>query len=110
MALDIFPVQNSVHLTPEAGRTQVAHEAAQQRAARPVTPAELESTIRDLGRVSAAFNRRLTFTVNEKLDQVVVKVVDADTDKVVREIPAAELQHVYERIREVVGLLFDERA
>jgi flagellar protein FlaG len=39
----------------------------------------------------------------------VVKVIDADTDKVIREIPPAELQHVHERIREVIGILFDER-
>jgi flagellar protein FlaG len=66
--------------------------------------------LQDLQGVSVTFNRRLSFSVNEKLGQVVVKVIDADTDKVVREIPPTELQHVYERIREVIGLLFDEKA
>jgi flagellar protein FlaG len=73
-------------------------------------PGDLQTTIRDLQRISEAFNRRLSFSLNEKLGQVVVKVIDNDTDKVVREIPPTELQHVYERIREVVGLLFDKSA
>ncbi|MCK7577239.1 MAG: flagellar protein FlaG [Chromatiales bacterium] len=51
-----------------------------------------------------------SFALNEKLDQVVVKVIDSDTDKIIKEIPPAELQHVHERIREVIGILFDERA
>ncbi len=73
-------------------------------------PSDLKTTIRDLQRVSETFNRRLSFSLNEKLGQVVVKVIDNDTDTVVREIPPAELQRVYERIREVIGLLFDKSA
>jgi flagellar protein FlaG len=73
-------------------------------------PVDLKTVIRDIQRVSEAFNRHLTFTLNEKLGQVVVKVIDNDTDKVVREIPPAELQRVYERIRDVMGLLFDKSA
>ena len=76
----------------------------------PNRPDDLKAAIRDIQRVSEAFNRRLSFSFNEKLGQVVVKVIDNDTDKVVREIPPAELQHVYEQIREVIGLLFDKSA
>ncbi len=73
-------------------------------------PVSMDAILGELTSVSAAFSKRLSFSVNEKLDQVVVKVIDTDTDKVIREIPPAELQHVHERIREVIGILFDERA
>ena len=109
MALDIASIQSSNVRLPE-GSPHPAAPAAPAPAAQPVVPPDLQTTIRDLEQVSAAFNRRLAFRVNEKLGQVVVKVVDTDTDKVVREIPPAELQHVYERIREVMGLLFDDEA
>jgi flagellar protein FlaG len=72
-------------------------------------PISMDAILSELSDVGAAFNKRLSFSLNEKLDQVVVKVIDADTDKVIREIPPAELQHVHERIREVIGILFDER-
>lgn len=73
-------------------------------------PVSIDAILNDLVDVSAAFNRRLSFSLNEKLGQIVVKVIDSDTDKVIREIPPKELQHVHERIREVIGILFDERA
>jgi flagellar protein FlaG len=76
----------------------------------PAVPEDLKATILDLQRVSETFNRRLSFSLNEKLGQVVVKVIDNDTDIVVREIPPAELQRVYERIREAIGLLLDKSA
>jgi uncharacterized FlaG/YvyC family protein len=112
MALDVSSIQNSSPVL-ESSRHAVA--PAPEPEAAPLIregklPADLESTLRDLKQVSEAFNRRLSFSVNEKIGQVVVKVIDNDTDKVVREIPPTELQHVYERIREAIGLLFDESA
>lgn len=71
---------------------------------------ELDSLAQELTQAEGMVARRLSFSVNKKLDEVVVKVIDSDTDKVVREIPPVELQHVYERIREVVGILFDRQA
>lgn len=123
MALDVHGIPTTPPRPGEAAhaRPPVPHPApAVQPAApapapaapepAPLIPSDLEATLAKLQELSAAFNRRLSFTVNEKLGQVIVKVVDSETDKVVREIPPAELQHVYERIREVIGLLFDERA
>ncbi|MBN1686942.1 MAG: flagellar protein FlaG, partial [Spirochaetales bacterium] len=48
------------------------------------------------------------FSINEELDQVVVKVIDSKTDKVIKEIPPEVLQRLYVRIREAIGLLIDE--
>lgn len=110
MALDIATI-STISNPLYAARAESARAATSetQRVA-PKQPADLEGVMADLQRVSATLNRRLSFSVNEKLGQVVVKVIDADTDKVVKEIPPEELQHVYERIREVIGLLLDKQA
>jgi flagellar protein FlaG len=55
-----------------------------------------------------ALNKRLSFSVNRELDQVVVKVIDRSTDKVIKELPPEELQRMHVRIREAIGLLIDE--
>jgi uncharacterized FlaG/YvyC family protein len=112
MALDVSSIQVASPML-EGSRRAAAAEAGTPIAGAGSTaelPDDLETTIRDIRRVSEAFNRRLSFSLNEKLGQVVVKVIDNDTDKVVREIPPTELQHVYERIREAIGLLFDKSA
>jgi len=114
MALDVSFIPNASQALHDGAR-RVPNGADQGEAAAGAkgaidVPGDLKSAIRDLQRVSEAFDRRLSFSFNEKLGQVVVKVIDNDTDKVVREIPPAELQQVYERIREVIGLLFDKSA
>lgn len=113
MSLDVSAV-NAAPLIPVPPQAQ---ERPSPRAEKPKEdlmktppPVSMRSLLKDLAEVSAAFNKRLSFSVNEKLDMVVVKVIDTETDKIIREIPAAELQHVHERIREVIGILFDEKA
>ena len=46
--------------------------------------------------------------INQELDRVVVKVIDRETDKVIKEIPPEVLQRLHVRIREAIGLLIDE--
>jgi Uncharacterized flagellar protein FlaG len=58
--------------------------------------------------ISTMFDRKLQFKVNDELKQVVIKVIDSNTDTVIREIPSAEIQKLQIRIKEALGLLFDE--
>jgi flagellar protein FlaG len=74
-----------------------------------VSRQELENQAKTLERTFLAFNRRVVLSVNDQIDQVVIKVVDAETDKVIKEIPAEEIQHLIARIKETIGLLVDEK-
>ena len=71
--------------------------------------ADMRSNLDKLEKTFLAFNRRLKFYVNEEIDRVVVKVIDAETDKVIKEIPAEEIQRLIARIKETIGLLVDEK-
>jgi flagellar protein FlaG len=116
MSLDVSYIMTSPQAmvtnmqVPKAAMNVIKPQKPAADVMRTKPPIPIQSVISDLAGISAAFNRRLSFKVNEKLDQVVVKVIDVETDKVIREIPPEELQHVHERIREVIGILFDERA
>ncbi|MFP4178962.1 MAG: flagellar protein FlaG [Spirochaetaceae bacterium] len=67
-----------------------------------------ERYLNDILRFTSLFNRKLKFSVNNDLQQVIVKVVDRETDKVIKEIPPEALQRLRERMQEVIGLLIDE--
>ncbi|WP_319561817.1 flagellar protein FlaG [Marispirochaeta sp.] len=69
---------------------------------------EVQRMLREIVNFSDAFNRRLKFSVNRELNQVVVKVIDRETDKVIKEIPHEGLQRLHMRLKEAIGLLFDE--
>ena len=53
-------------------------------------------------------NTRFKYVLKDTLDYFVVRIIDRDTDKIIREIPSKELQRVHEGIEEALGLLFDE--
>ena len=109
--MDVSVIQTHGSRQAEILRDSAIREAVARAVPQPrQEPVDMELVLKELQQVSQAFNRRLSFAINEKLDQVVVKVIDSETDKIIKEIPPAELQHVHERIREVIGILFDERA
>jgi flagellar protein FlaG len=66
--------------------------------------------LKDLEKISLINNRKLRFSFDTDFGDVVVKVVDGDTDKVIREIPPKELQNLHIRLREAIGVLFDNKA
>ena len=73
-----------------------------------VKPQVIHSAAADLQRISHAFNKKLQFVVDHRSNEVIVKVIDKETDKVIKELPPEELQRLHRNIKEAIGLLFDE--
>ena len=88
-------------------RFQAPPHAAQTPVKKP-DPAYMQRAIRDIEQFSNFLNRRLKYSVNRDTGQVIVKVIDGDTDKVIKVLPPEQLQRINARIRETLGLLFDE--
>ncbi len=65
-----------------------------------VSRQDIEAQARALEKTFLAFNRRVVLSVNDQINQVIIKVVDAETDKVIKEIPAEEIQRLIARIKE----------
>ena len=63
---------------------------------------------RDLERIGNAFNKKLQFVVDHGSNEVLVKVIDKETDKVIKVIPPEELQRLHRNLKEAIGNLFSE--
>ena len=68
---------------------------------------ELKQTTSELERISLAFDRRLKFVIDQESKEILIKVIDNETDKVIKVLPPQELQRLHSRIRETLGFLFD---
>ena len=53
--------------------------------------------------------RKLQFSVNKELGAVVVRVVDSNTNQVLKEIPSEDIQKLKLRLRKAMGNLFDAK-
>ena len=63
----------------------------------------------DLEKVSLIFNKRLQFVVDHESYNVTVKVIDRETDKVIKVLPPEELQLLHNKLKETIGFLFDQQ-
>jgi flagellar protein FlaG len=101
---------------PQEGAHQAHMAAVQQFAATmpsgkaPVEKKREEISVaaENIEKVTLAFNRRLKFVVDHQSHEVTVKVIDGETDKVIKVLPPEELQRLHSRIRETIGFLLDE--
>jgi len=90
----------------QAAKLRAAAAAkAQQKQKKTVDP---EVYLKDILTITSIFNRKLKFSINRESKQVIVKVIDGETDKVIKEIPPEALQRLHSRMRETIGLLIDE--
>lgn len=98
-------VNSSLRTTTVALQTAVQAQEQQQNSQAKQQAIEF---VEQMQSISSMFDRKLQFRVNDDLNRVVIKVIDSNTDKVIREIPSAEIQRLQIRIKEALGLLFDE--
>jgi len=98
-----IPIMPQSDVRVQTGRPDAAVTEPQPKKAKP----QLHSTAADLERVGLVFNRKLQFVVDHNSNEVIVKVIDKETDKVIKELPPEELQRLHNRISETIGFLFD---
>lgn len=71
--------------------------------------AEIKADSQQLEKMSEMVDgRKLQFNVNKELNTVVVKIVDSNTNQVLKEIPSEDMQRLKLRLRKAIGNLFDE--
>jgi flagellar protein FlaG len=97
---------NYVSPMPVYEQERPARQPAQPE--KKVKPQVSNSTTADLEKIGLAFNRKLQFVVDHSSNQVIIKVIDKETDKVIKELPPEELQRLHSNLKEAIGLLFDE--
>lgn len=72
------------------------------------TIAEVKADSQQLQKMSEMVDgRKLQFNVNKDLGAVVVRVVDSNTNQVIKEIPSEDIQKLKIRIRQAIGSLYD---
>jgi len=68
----------------------------------------LEKLVDKLSQQFRSRDTSLNFSIDEKTKSLVVKVIDSETEKVIRQIPPEEVLVIRERIQELLGALYDK--
>ncbi len=114
----LYPVSTGVDVTPPRSRDGMTRIAPADRAATPdskdrPTPEKVEQAVKQINDYLQSVQRNLQFSVDRDTNQIVVKVIDAKTGEVVRQIPpesALEMARNMARTKPGQGLLLAQQA
>ena len=102
----VSQVQSSQSVAaPESGRIPEPVAEANGRSA-VVDEKQLGEMVDDLNGFAQSVQRQLHFSVDQDNGKVIVKVVDAETKDVIREIPSEEIRNMQKQLGEVSEKLF----
>lgn len=90
--------------------TNAAHVAAFAQVERTPSDAELGNVVADLNKVAQANAQGVRFSVDEDTGRTVVKVVDTQTDTVLRQIPSMEALRLWRSIEQMQGVMLRDKA
>ena len=75
---------------------------------RELSISDIESSLEEAEQRFQTVNRALRFSVDEGSGRTVIRVIDRETDEVIRQIPPEDVLRIAEQIRETGGGLFSD--
>ncbi len=84
--------------------------ALQNGAEKKFTEEELIHAIEKANQKLEFYEKRLEFSIHEKTKQIMIKIVNTETDEVIKEIPPEKILDMVAKFMEMAGLLVDEKA
>ncbi len=73
-----------------------------------VSQNEIDAAIVALEDLNRHFETHLNFSKDESTGDTVVKIINSETDEVVRQIPSEEILRIASKMQDVIGVLFDK--
>ncbi len=74
----------------------------------PLSLEKLQDAVEKMNELMQGGKRSLNFSVDDSTEKVVIKVMDLDTEEIVRQIPSEETLKFAEHLEGMVGLIFDQ--
>ncbi|MFK5880891.1 MAG: FlaG family protein [Sulfurospirillum sp.] len=70
---------------------------------------KLDKTVKNLNEQMKSLDTNVTFGFNDKIDTMFVNVMERSTGKIIRKIPTEEAMKLSEKMKEIVGMIFDKK-
>ena len=70
---------------------------------------EVKESVKDVNEIVDQVKEGLSFQIHEDTEELMVQVIDVNTNEVIKELPPEEMLDLKARIHEMVGILIDEK-
>lgn len=89
---------------PESNRLDLSTELPPSKISRE----DVEGMVEALKDLTETLQTKLNFSVDEGTNDIVVKIIDKETDEVIRQIPPEELLKLHEKMQDLTGFLLSD--
>ena len=98
--IEVRHVENSNQTTKSARENRQNEEEIKEA---------LNSTVENLNKQMEILDTNVKFGFNDKIDAMFVNVMERSTGKMIRKIPTEEAMSLAEKMKEIVGIIFDKK-
>ncbi len=95
--------------TRQVEQTADTSKVNQQQNQSDETKKTLSDTVKELNKQMDLLDTNLTFGFNDKIDVMYVNVMEKSSGKVIRKFPTDEAMKLSEKMKEIVGIIFDKK-
>ena len=92
-----------------AGQTNQNQIQEQVADGKKVAQSTIDNTISATNSKIKMSNTQLQYSIDEETQRISIKIIDKDTDKVIREVPPDETLEAIKKIWEIAGIIVDEK-
>ncbi len=102
---------NDAKITKNISQTHKDKQTNTNNAQEPskMTKEDLKELTKKLNKEMEMLSPDIRFSYNDKVNELVVNVIDKNTDKVISKIPSEQALKIMEKMKELVGALFDKK-
>ena len=75
-----------------------------------VSEKNVEKMVIAFNELTNILKTKLNFSFHKPTNNIIIKVINSDTDQVIKQIPLEDLVKIQEKMQDLTGLLFDNNA
>lgn len=107
----VQPLQNDQHnkYKTAAKETSAENSSNKDQSKKEMAKEKIETIVTQLNEFMEPTRTSLKFEFHDKLNDYYVKVIDRDTEEIIREIPPEKMLDMHAAMAEFVGFLIDKK-
>ena len=93
----------------ENTQTKENKESSNQTSGQQMSTEEVKEMVESFQEMSETIQTKLSFSVDEENNEIVVKIFDKESEELLRQFPSDEMLSLQNKMSDLAGFLFDQK-
>jgi len=99
----------SVQKNVENAQAKENKASASQKDKQQMSTEEVKEVVESFQEMSETIQTKLSFSVDEENNEIVVKIFDKESEELIRQFPSDEMLSLQDKMSDLAGFLFDQK-